>query len=157
TANGVMTNQVPAATVLVSPRVGFNWDIHDNKQTQLRGGVGLFTGRTPFVWLSNQYSNTGVGTISGSLASAGAVQAAGVHFNPNQPFQPAPSAIPVTINTVDPHFKYPRTLRTNLALDQRLPYGVIGTIEAIFTKTIQDINYTDLNLVPSTMVEVIGN
>src|SRR6185437_3678194 len=47
--------------------------------------------------------------------------------------------------------------RANLALDQRLPWGVIGTVEAIFTKTLEDINYTDLNLVPSTMVEVIGN
>ena len=41
---------------LVSPRVGFNWDVNNENKTQVRGGTGLFTGRFPFVWLGNQVS-----------------------------------------------------------------------------------------------------
>ena len=42
---------------LISPRVGFNFDVHGNKKFQLRGGSGVFTGRFPFVWLGNQIAN----------------------------------------------------------------------------------------------------
>jgi len=41
---------------LISPRLGFNWDLHNDNKTQIRGGTGLFTGRFPFVWLGNQVS-----------------------------------------------------------------------------------------------------
>ncbi|WP_158973427.1 carboxypeptidase regulatory-like domain-containing protein [Cellulophaga sp. L1A9] len=41
---------------LISPRVGFNWDIEGDKAIQLRGGTGIFTGRLPFVWIGNQVS-----------------------------------------------------------------------------------------------------
>ena len=156
TSNGVATNEVAKTAVLVSPRVGFNWDVLNNKQTQIRGGVGIFTGRTPFVWLSNQYSNTGVGTISGSL-NATQVVTDNVHFNPTNPYQPAASGIPLVINVTDPHYKYPRSLRSNLAIDQRLPWGLVGTLEGIFTKTIEDISYQNLNQAPSTQTLVLGN
>ena len=43
-----------------SPRVGFNWDVNGDKTFQLRGGIGLFSGRTPGVWIGNQYANTGM-------------------------------------------------------------------------------------------------
>ena len=46
--------------MLLSPRIGFNVYPNDKKNTQFRGGIGVFTGRTPYVWISNQYSNTGM-------------------------------------------------------------------------------------------------
>ena len=52
--------EMPGAKVMVSPRVGFRWYADEDRKTLLRGGVGLFTGRVPFVWLSNAYNNTGV-------------------------------------------------------------------------------------------------
>lgn len=45
---------LPSNDFLVSPRVGFNWDVNGNQTTQIRGGSGVFTGRFPFVWLGNQ-------------------------------------------------------------------------------------------------------
>ncbi|MEJ7658714.1 MAG: TonB-dependent receptor [Hymenobacter sp.] len=54
------TSQTPKRTVLFSPRVGFNWDVNDDRKTQLRGGTGIFTGRVPYVYISNQASNNGV-------------------------------------------------------------------------------------------------
>ncbi|UPK68428.1 TonB-dependent receptor [Chitinophaga filiformis] len=49
--------RMPSGKVLVSPRLGFNWDIRGDKTLQLRGGTGLFTGRFPFVWLGNAIGN----------------------------------------------------------------------------------------------------
>ena len=49
--------QMPSDDWLVSPRVGFNYDVHGDSTLQLRGGSGLFTGRFPFVWLGNQIGN----------------------------------------------------------------------------------------------------
>ncbi|WP_372945260.1 carboxypeptidase regulatory-like domain-containing protein, partial [Muriicola sp.] len=45
---------LPNNNFLVSPRVGFNWDVYNDNSLQVRGGSGLFTGRFPFVWLGNQ-------------------------------------------------------------------------------------------------------
>lgn len=49
--------RMPSGKILVSPRLGFNWDIKGDKTIQLRGGTGLFTGRFPFVWLGNAIGN----------------------------------------------------------------------------------------------------
>ncbi|HWJ27206.1 MAG TPA: hypothetical protein VNS32_11730, partial [Flavisolibacter sp.] len=53
-ANGVHLNtgQKPNSNILVSPRLGFNWDVKGDQSTQVRGGVGLFAGPPPFVWIS---------------------------------------------------------------------------------------------------------
>jgi len=49
--------QMPTGKWVLSPRVGFNFDVHGDNSTQLRGGSGLFSGRFPFVWLGNQIGN----------------------------------------------------------------------------------------------------
>ncbi len=49
--------KMPTNEVLISPRVGFNYDVKGDDTFQLRGGSGLFTGRLPFVWLGNQIAN----------------------------------------------------------------------------------------------------
>ena len=49
--------RLPTKKALLSPRVGFNWDVKGNKTLQVRGGSGLFTGRFPFVWLGNHIGN----------------------------------------------------------------------------------------------------
>lgn len=52
--------QMPNNDWLISPRVGFNWDVEGDRSLQLRGGSGLFTGRFPFVWLGNQIGSPDV-------------------------------------------------------------------------------------------------
>ena len=54
------TNSKLGSTPLFSPRLGFRWNMNDTGRYILRGGVGIFTGRIPFVWLSNNFSNTGI-------------------------------------------------------------------------------------------------
>ncbi|WP_457616889.1 TonB-dependent receptor [Lutibacter sp.] len=48
------STKMPNNQFLISPRLGFNWDVKGDKTMQVRGGTGLFTGRFPFVWLGNQ-------------------------------------------------------------------------------------------------------
>ncbi len=58
---GYATDVVPDDYTL-SPRAGFNWDLSGggSARQQVRGSIGYFGGRTPYVWLSNQYGNTGI-------------------------------------------------------------------------------------------------
>ncbi len=51
---------MPTNDWLISPRLGFNYDVNGDDTFQLRGGSGLFTGRFPFVWLGNQIANPDV-------------------------------------------------------------------------------------------------
>ena len=46
---------------LVQPRLGISWDVSDT--LSLRGGIGLYSGGNPNVWLSNNYSNDGFSVI----------------------------------------------------------------------------------------------
>ncbi|NOQ92705.1 MAG: TonB-dependent receptor, partial [Flavobacteriaceae bacterium] len=48
------STKMPTNDILISPRVGFNWDVRGDNTFQVRGGSGIFTGRLPFVWLGNQ-------------------------------------------------------------------------------------------------------
>lgn len=43
---------------LIQPRFGFTWNASDD--VTVRGGVGLFSGGNPNVWLSNNFSNNNV-------------------------------------------------------------------------------------------------
>lgn len=52
------SERLPTNDWLISPRVGFNWDVKGDASLQLRGGSGVFTGRFPFVWLGNQVQAT---------------------------------------------------------------------------------------------------
>ena len=58
----VVTNHKLSSTPMWSPRVGFRWNIEKEHNMILRGGAGIFTGRIPFVWLSNNFTNTGIQT-----------------------------------------------------------------------------------------------
>ncbi len=154
-SQGVATGQVPQTRVLWSPRFGFNLDVFGDKTLQVRGGTGLFTGRVPFVWVSNQFTNNGQvnGTFSvGSSASSAnpITNPAGITFNPD-PFtqkkaedygrNPGRGAI----NVIDKDFKFPQVFRSNLAVDKALPFGIVGTLEVIYSKTLNNINFINLN------------
>ncbi len=46
---------------LLQPRLGVNWVVDD--QLEVRGGIGLYSGGNPNVWISNSYSNDGIRNI----------------------------------------------------------------------------------------------
>lgn len=130
----VQTNSKPRTNVLFSPRIGFKWDIpggSEPEQMELRGGVGIFTGRIPFVWITNCYSNTGMTqnsyTLYGNDIPSFGVEpsgSAGISANP-------------TIYVSDRKFRYPQSLKANLAFDYHHK-GWNFTVEGIFGKTFND-------------------
>jgi hypothetical protein len=149
-AFGYATNIVPTPKMF-SPRVGFNWDLSSagGQQSQIRGGLGLFVGRTPYVWLSNQYGNTGVDFTALAVTFNAANRVAFV-ADPNA--QPTAIAGGIagnqTINLIDPNYKYPEILRGNLAYDHQLGIlDLIGTAEVLFGNNVRDIAYQNLNYV----------
>jgi hypothetical protein len=50
------------------------------------------------------------------------------------------------VNLMSRDFKLPQMFRANLAYDVKLPYGVVATLEGIYTKTLNEINYENINL-----------
>jgi len=149
----VDVSKLPKNRVQLSPRVGFNWDVNGDQSTQIRGGSGLFTGSVPFVWISNQASNNGLlfgsYTIVKGAASNTPAQNGQLVFNPNvDANRPAGGAASTSyeLDVADPNLKYPKIWRTNLAIDQRLPGGIIGTIEGAYTKDINAIYHQNLVL-----------
>ncbi len=139
---GVRTDVIPDGNMLWSPRVGFNWDITGDSTKQLRGGVGLFTGRTPFVWISNNYGRTG--TRQTTIRYVGPIE-----FNPDPFDQPTDvaGASRQDVNTVDPDFEFPQTWRANLAYDHKLPWwDIVASAEVLYSSSVNEVTWQDLNL-----------
>ena len=105
------TGALPETTPYWSPRVGFNWDVNGNQATQVRGGTGLFSGKPPYVWISNQIGNTGVlyGFVDSTNTTA-------FPFNPSpDKYKPAATggaAASYELDVTDKGFRFPQTWRT---------------------------------------------
>ncbi|MGD2216210.1 MAG: hypothetical protein PVJ64_05615, partial [Gemmatimonadales bacterium] len=144
---GVRTRRMPAANPIFSWRVGFNWRFGEERRTQLRGGVGTFTGRPPFVWLSNAYANTGLESVS--LTCLGD-NAPGLDPSTAPPTQCVDGSGPEsglpTINVFERDFRFPQDFKISLGLDQDLPLGLVGSVEWLYSKTLNQIALEDLNI-----------
>ena len=136
---------LPGTNMLFSPRFGFNLDVGGEQQTQIRGGTGIFTGRPAYVWISNQVGNTGV--LTGFIQQDNTTA---FPFNPDPDhYKPAPTGNPAAtfqLALTDPNFKFPQLWRTNIAIDQKLPWGMTGTAEYLYSKDVNGIAYLNANL-----------
>ena len=145
----VHTGSFPSGNILWSPRLGFNYNVNGEGRTILRGGVGIFSGRPPYVWLSNAYGNTGL--EQQSLVCAGAAAVASLTFTTDPDNQPtscgaAPSAGRPSVVYFDPNFKFPQAAKLALGIDRELGWGVLGTVDFIYTKAINEFLLEDVNL-----------
>ena len=141
------TSTMPTTQVLWEPRFGFNYDVFGNKKTQLRGGSGVFTGRPPYVFISNQVGNNGVLTGYIDSDNKGASKY-GFTANPGQYYIPSTPTLPSTFDLAftNENYKFPQVWKTNLAVDQKLPLGFIGTIEGIYNNNLNAVHYYNANL-----------
>jgi len=146
---GYKTDRTPSTKPLLAPRVGFNYDVLGDRSLQLRGGTGIFTGRVPFVWLSNQYGNSGM--LFSTVDVLGTANPA-LRFiaDPNNQASAGTGSNRAEVNLVSEDFKIPQVFRSNLAADFKLPYGIIATLEGIYSKTINNVVYSDINLRPNS-------
>ncbi len=160
-ANGekINTGNLPKKRLMWSPRFGFNWDLYGDRSLQLRGGTGVFTGKVPFVWIVSQSGDAGMLQVTQTFVGQG---------NTPGPFSPDPAAyrpatvpvagtvIPSTISALDPDFKIPQTWKSSLAMDTRLPGGIIATIEAIYNKDLNTAVFRNPNLRDPAPLNVAG-
>jgi hypothetical protein len=147
---GIRTDEVPSGNLHWSPRLGVNWDVRGNRSTIVRGGIGIFTGRIPYVWLSNAYTNTGRETLDVFCSGAEA------QMFDESVFQTAPDRCLTTggvsvpsaqVNVFDGGFKFPQYLKGSIGWDQRLPWGILGTAEFLYTRGVNTILQRELNIV----------
>jgi len=143
------TQKLPNANLLFSPRFGFNWDARGDRSTQVRGGTGIFTGRPAYVWISNQIGENGI--LTGFIDDRTPALVADNPFHPN-PTHYRPSSVSgepansYSLALTDPDFKFPQVWRNNLAIDQRLPWGIVGTAELLYSRDVNGLSYINANL-----------
>jgi hypothetical protein len=155
--------------IQVSPRLGFNYDVNGDGSVVVRGGSGVFTGRVPFAWFGYAYYNNGVNFNSvdynGIQPSAASTTGPKILLsqNPNQIYQNATAALPnaaaqntTEVNLVDNNFKMPQVWRSSLALDFKLKTGTRFSVEGLYTKTLQDVKFENINLVDNVTYYAAG-
>ena len=164
----INTGVLPETKILWSPRVGFNWDVKGDRSVQIRGGTGIFTGRVPTVWIVSQSGDAGLLQFTQTYATPSANRNNPANYVTPGPFNPDPGAyrpsslpkiggaIPSTISAIDPNFKFPQTWKTSLAVDLKLPLGMVGSIEGILNRDLNVALGRNPNLKPAKPLNVAG-
>lgn len=140
------SGKLPDPSILWSPRVGVNWGVDAERRTQVRGGTGVFTGRPAYVWISNQIGNTGVLTGFEQIENP-----TNRHFTTDiNAYKPTTVTGEPTLNgefaVTNEDFKFPQVWRSNIAVDQKLPFGMVGTVEYMYNRDVNGIYYINANL-----------
>ena len=140
--------KLPQGQLMFSPRLGFNYDIMGDQRTILRGGFGVFTSRVPFVWPGGAYVNNGV-TIGG--VNERNIDG-DIDFRPDVQNQYTNANFTVPSGQVDlfsKDFKYPQIFRASMAIDKVVGNGWNASIEGMYTKTLNNVNYINVNNDPT--------
>jgi len=156
-SNQYSTATLPQTKMMLSPRLGFNYDINGDRKYVIRGGTGIFTGRIPFVWIVSQAGDAG-------MLQTTQTYSAGVGTGVPGPFDPSVSAyypaeqpaagtiVPGTFTIISKNFKMPQSWKSSFAFDAKLPWGLKGTIEGIYNKDINTAFFVNEGLTaPSNM------
>lgn len=155
----INTGSLPDTKLMFSPRFGFNWDVQGDRSLQVRGGTGIFTGRIPFVWIVAQSGDAGL--LQFTKSYNGKANTPGT-FNPDpRAYVPtdlpkAGTAIPSTISAMASDLKFPQTWKSSLAVDTKLPFGIVGTLEGIYQKDINAVYARNANLNDPTPLDASG-
>ena len=160
------------------PRVGF--DFKPVSDVSLRGGIGIFSGGSPDVYVSNSFSNTGfltnaidvrqlnggAYTVPGFTGAATLVPGQAILTNVNGSTIPATANAVLTnatvstespTNALDPNFKVPSQWRGTLSADYDPNWG--GTVgdgwhfgaDFLWSDVRNQVFFTDLRLRPTAL------
>ena len=161
----------PETKILWSPRMGFSWDVLGDKTLKIRGGTGIFTGRIPFVWFTNQPTNSGMIqyqlVINSNAGAASRAQLARLPMLSDASQLLKDDAIadifPQTnipggrIAAISKDFELPQVWRSSLGFDIKLPLEMMLTLEGIYTKDINAIQFENINLAPAAGTYSVSN
>ena len=155
-------HETPEGAVQFSPRLGFNFDVTGDQINQIRGGIGLFVGTPPYVWLENPYAQNGR-IITFLQCGAGFGNGA----NPAPAFVVDPANITTCANGqgakpigdvsfLDKDLKFPQPMRANLAYDRVLPFNLVASIEGLYSKTLNQLFFVNRNLTTPRATDKFG-
>ena len=140
----------PSSQILFSPRIAFRWDAEGDKSLIIRGGTGVFTGRIPFVWLTNMPTNAGVSQNQVVITDLNRLN--NFRFNPNinayrDSFPSSiTAAVPTNFVLIDPDFKFPSVWRTYIAAEKSIGNGWLLTTEFAIARDINAVVMRNANL-----------
>lgn len=144
---GIRIGDVPQSQILFSPRVGLSWRrYYDEGVLSAEVGGGIFTGQVPFVWVVNNYSNTGVeqkGLRLMGKTEGGKVVESAADFS----VTPSPTTISNTsfmLNAMDSKFRYPQNFKANAAVGYKSFNGWSARVEALYTKAINNVVFRNV-------------
>lgn len=161
---GLTTNFQPSGKLYVSPRFGFTFDPDATGSQVVRGGSGLFYGRSPYVLYANTLTNTGLTQRDLDCRSPQVPPidlAAFAAKSSNIPevclggAAAAPSKASPVVFSRD--FKQTRAWKSNLAYDRLLGRDWRMTVEGVYTRIADDYVVQDANLDPTTKFTIEGN
>ena len=159
-ANGekINTGTLPESRFMFSPRLGFNWDVKGDRSVQVRGGSGIFTGRIPFVWLVAQSGDAGMLQILQSYTGKANTPVFSPDITTGIPatLPAAGTTVPSSISAMAPNLKFPQTWKSSLAVDVKLPGGVVGTIEGIYNRDLNAVYARNANLKDPVALNITG-
>ncbi|HYD52736.1 MAG TPA: TonB-dependent receptor [Gemmatimonadaceae bacterium] len=140
--------ETPKGSLQWSPRVGFNWDVTGDQVNQLRGGVGLFVGTPPYVWLENAYINNGrIITFLNCNTTATPAPAYAAPGSMPEVCRNGAGARPIgAVNFLDADIKFPQPLRANLGVDRLLPWNLVATLEGLYSRSLNQFFFVNRNL-----------
>jgi len=155
---GAEAGQMPDGKINISPRIGFNYDITEDRTFKLRGGTGIFYGRIPMVWPGGVYTNSGalIGGVGLNRPTAGWTAVPEFSADINKQYDAAffgqTLSIPSgELNLISSDFKIPSVLRTTIGLDKKLGNGLKLSIDATFTQNYNDLVYDNVILQKPTL------
>lgn len=150
---GRRTDAMPRSRVELSPRLGFRWNLTGENSDQVRGGIGIFTGRYPLSWAQTMLTAYGVGgTLSCSRSGAG--RGLPPAFKPDHRDPPTAclgggtitEQFPGDVDLLDRDLRMMRVLRGSIAYDRQLSRSVTFTNEGLFSRGLSDFVVVNLNL-----------
>ncbi len=145
---GINTAVTPSGNLLWSPRLGVNYDIGGRGTAFLRGGVGLFSGRPIYLYFSHAFEST----LRLVCRAEGDVPG----FTIDPALQPrscvSTEAKVDELTYFNPSFKFPRNLRIAVGSDVALPWGMVGTVDLLYIRGVDQLDVIDANLMPPTAV-----
>jgi hypothetical protein len=150
---------------VLQPRFGFSWEASD--RLIVKGGIGVFAGGSPNVFLSNSFSNTGQLTnaitvnrdstcgTAGSLCDAALNNVTLSSFNAtvtNFLTTNTASLALAPVNAIDPKLKLARQLRATLSVDYDADLGPLGDgwllgANLLYGNVLQGYTWTDIRSV----------
>ena len=176
------SNTTPLDSQVIQPRFGYKLDISDTKLisgmdriegAELSGGIGIFSGRVPQVWMTNPAANTGVATVfagswmmdfdgidirdyyDGLNLQALLPDSAANEYGPNSDLSAYAGAGPAVAN--HPDFNVPSDFKMSIDLDLYLRGGARLSMNYIKSEVQDAVNFTDLGVENSDVVQVAAD